>query len=1173
MARRFINRSKLKASWAVRLLLIFSFLLVPAVAFLPSASAASSASDNFNRANGGLGPNWTAFSDGALSIVSDQVMGSSSSDEGDFWSAQSFGSDQFSQITVTSTPLSSGQWIAAAARVQNGGQNGYFGLYFWNFGSPELMLFKRSGGAWTELGAYSSGALSAGTQVQVLAVGSSISLLQNGVQRVAVTDSSITGGAPGIMASGASTAGNWSGGDAAAAGGTTYTVGGSVSGLSGTVVLRDNGGDNLSVSANGSFTFATSLVSGAAYSVTVLTSPSGQACTVSGGSGTVGSANVTNVAVSCTTAATYTVGGSVSGLSGTVVLQDNGGDNLSVSANGSFTFATSLVSGAAYSVTVLTNPSGQACTVSGGAGTVGSANVTSVAVSCAASSGASASDNFNRANGPLGPNWTAFSDGGLSIVSDQVQGSSSSDEGDYWSAQSFGSNQFSQITVTSTPLSGGQWIAAAARVQGSGQNGYFGLYYWNFGSPELMLFKRSGGAWTELGGTYNSGALSAGTQLELLVSGSTVSFLQNGVQRLSVTDTTFTSGAPGIMASGASTAGNWSGGTVGGGGTTSYTVGGSVSGLSGTVVLQDNGGDNLSVSANGSFTFATPVASGAPYSVTVQTNPSGQACTVSGGAGTVGSANVTSVAVSCTTLRKYTVGGSVSGLSGTVVLQDNGGDNLSVSANGSFTFATPVASGAPYSVTVQTNPSGQACTVSGGAGTVASANVTSVAVSCAANTGTSASDNFNRANGPLGANWTPFSVGGMSIVSDQATGTAGADSGDFWSAQSFTSDQFSQITVTSTPMSGDQWIAVGVRVQNGGQNGYFGLYYWNSGSPELMLFKRSSGSWTELTDVATAPLAAGAQLRLVAVGNTIAFQLNGVQQVGTSDGTFTGGAPGIMANSNTAAGNWSGGDAGFQVTYNHTDSTGIQYYDVISANNGYGPQTLRVLSPANPAAGVAHNFLIVLPVEPGLGTNFGDGLATVQSLDAQDKYNLTVIEPTFDMNPWYANNPNDPQMQYETFMTQELVPWIKQNLATTGNEQTWLLGYSKSGLGGQDLILKHPDLFTLAATWDFPADMASYNSLAADAAANYGTDANYQANYRLTQAFVDARKGPFLTNNRIWIGGYGIYQTDDSDYDALLTSEGIAHTTETPTGMAHTWDSGWVPIALAALYQDSLNQH
>ena len=76
--------------------------------------------------------------------------------------------------------------------------------------------------------------------------------------------------------------------------------------------------------------------------MTVGTNPSGQTCTVSGGSGTVGSANVTNVAVSCANVATFTVGGSVSGLSGTVVLQDNGGDNLSVTANGSFTFATSL---------------------------------------------------------------------------------------------------------------------------------------------------------------------------------------------------------------------------------------------------------------------------------------------------------------------------------------------------------------------------------------------------------------------------------------------------------------------------------------------------------------------------------------------------------------------------------------------------------------------------------------------------------------------------------------------------------------------------------------------------------------------------------------------------------------------------------------------------------------
>ena len=176
-----------------------------------------------------------------------------------------------------------------------------------------------------------------------------------------------------------------------------------------------------------------------------------------------------------------------------------------------------------------------------------------------------------------------------------------------------------------------------------------GIYYWNFGSPELRLYKRSGGNWAQLGSAYGSGPLAAGTQLRLVATGSTISFLQNGVQRISVTDSSFTGGAPGVMAYGNPRADNWSGQDVSsGGGTTSYSIGGTVSGLSGTVVLQDNGGDDLSVSANGSFTFGTPVASGAGYSVTVKTNPAGQTCTVSGGSGTVGSANVTSVSVSCT---------------------------------------------------------------------------------------------------------------------------------------------------------------------------------------------------------------------------------------------------------------------------------------------------------------------------------------------------------------------------------------------------------------------------------------------------------------------------------------------------------------------------------------------
>ena len=56
------------------------------------------------------------------------------------------------------------------------------------------------------------------------------------------------------------------------------------------------------------------------------------------------------------------------------------------------------------------------------------------------------------------------------------------------------------------------------RLQNNGQNGYLGIYFWNNGSPELILYKRTSGSWSQLGSPYGSGPLAAGTTLELLVS-------------------------------------------------------------------------------------------------------------------------------------------------------------------------------------------------------------------------------------------------------------------------------------------------------------------------------------------------------------------------------------------------------------------------------------------------------------------------------------------------------------------------------------------------------------------------------------------------------------------------------------------------------------------------------
>lgn len=84
----------------------------------------------------------------------------------------------------------------------------------------------------------------------------------------------------------------------------------------------------------------------------------------------------------------------------------------------------------------------------------------------------------------------------------------------------------------------------------------------------------------------------------------------------------------------------------------------------------------------------------------------------------------------------YTVGGSVSGLAGSgLVLQNNGGNNLSVSVDGAFSFTSPVTTGANYTVSVLTQPAGQTCAVTSGSGTMANAAISSVSVACRAQVG------------------------------------------------------------------------------------------------------------------------------------------------------------------------------------------------------------------------------------------------------------------------------------------------------------------------------------------------------------------------------------------------------------------------------------------------------
>ena len=163
-----------------------------------------------------------------------------------------------------------------------------------------------------------------------------------------------------------------------------------------------------------------------------------------------------------------------------------------------------------------------------------------------------------------------------------------------------------------------------------------------------------------------------------------------------------------------------------------YSVGGSVAGLTTTGLVLANGTDSASIASGAtSFTFATALAAGASYAVTVQTQPANANCVVSGGSGTVAAAAVSSVSVTCHPVA-FTVGGSIAGLASGGLVLANGSDTVAPASGASiFTLPALVAGGAGYAVTVRTQPAGAMCSVANGNGTVASASVTNVAVTCA----------------------------------------------------------------------------------------------------------------------------------------------------------------------------------------------------------------------------------------------------------------------------------------------------------------------------------------------------------------------------------------------------------------------------------------------------------
>lgn len=168
-------------------------------------------------------------------------------------------------------------------------------------------------------------------------------------------------------------------------------------------------------------------------------------------------------------------------------------------------------------------------------------------------------DDFNRANGALGANWTVRAtgvDSGFDIVSNQCKASSASGEGLAWfsgAGWTGGADQYAEAKIIA--CESGKDIAIACRVSGLSiavANAYLIDINSNdagftFGTTiQCSFYKQVAGAFTQIGTDFGV-VINASDIIRLEVQGTSLRAYKNGIQiSTTQTDSSLSSGNPGL---------------------------------------------------------------------------------------------------------------------------------------------------------------------------------------------------------------------------------------------------------------------------------------------------------------------------------------------------------------------------------------------------------------------------------------------------------------------------------------------------------------------------------------------------------------------------------------------------------------------------------------------------
>jgi hypothetical protein len=248
----------------------------------------------------------------------------------------------------------------------------------------------------------------------------------------------------------------------------------------------------------------------------------------------------------------------------------------------------------------------------------------------------------------------------------------------------------------------------------------------------------------------------------------------------------------------------------------------------------------------------------------------------------------------------------------------------------------------------------------------------------------------------------------------------------------------------------------------------------------------------------------------------------------------------------------------FESSGPETEPDGILRYRVKSPHQA-AEVVVRMLVPRTLDPPASRRIIFVLPVEPGLGARFGDGLQTIRRLDAHNRFGFVAVAPTFSDWPWYADHPTNAALRQESHMLRVVVPLV-QRLYPHEPLRRGLLGFSKSGWGAFSLLLRSPDAFGAAVAWDAPL-MA--DGFLFEMGQIVGTRENLES-YRIPRLLADRAEAVRRTK-RLGLFGYSNFREHTQGAHALMEKLGIPHDYADGPRLPHRWDSGWLEAALQSL--------